>query len=257
MGNLSSDMFKPKPVEPEVETQEFESKKRSRVVTANQSSKRAKTTPLLGLINDKPHITLIVAKKGSGKSHLLLRFLLDPHAYYKKYDRIVFISPTFKTQYDSLWCALASKNIQVYEELSTSLLEKITRDQNNTDTNVLVISDDEGEAWRHLDPSVLNSFISNSRHLRVSMVYLLQKITQVPTVVRANADCFIVFAACSELELNALYKEVSTVDKQTFLSVVRHVTSEPYAFLCISMQHGKIEFFANCQHRLDMLRIKD
>ena len=195
---------------------------------------------------------MIVGKKGSGKSKLFCDLLLDPQGYNKKYDRIIFISPTFRTQYEGLWKALDPKGITVYEEVSDKLLAQIIDEQFATGKNCLVVCDDCGESLRHIPQDDLNKFISNSRHLNLSVVFLCQKISQMPTIVRANTDCFIVFAACSQIELDALFREVSIVDKKQFLHLFRSVTDKPHAYLCISVIAGKISFFANCKEPIDV-----
>lgn len=187
----------------------------------------------------------MVGKKGSGKSHLFLKLLLNPQGYCCKYDRIIFVSPTFRTQFEGLWKALDPKGIKVYEDMSDGLLAQIISEQETSDTTCLCVFDDLGEIWKHIDQSVLNRFISNSRHLRLSMVFLAQKLSQLSTIIRANTDCFVTFSACSQIELEALYREVSVVEKKQFLSMFRVVTRERFAFLCISIIGGKIGFYPN------------
>lgn len=193
---------------------------------------------------------MIVGKKGSGKSNLFLQFLLNPSAYFRKYDRIIFISPTFRAQFEILWHKLDPQGIQVYDEVSQGLLAGIIHEQESNGLQTLVCFDDNGEQLRHLAQAELNRFISNSRHLRLSCVFLCQKISQVPTIVRANTDCFVVFAACAQVELEALYREVSIVDKKRFLELFRETTQHEYAYLCISVQRGKIKFFKNCKEEI-------
>lgn len=193
---------------------------------------------------------MIVGKKGSGKSNLFLQFLLNPNGYCQKYDRIIFISPTFRAQYEILWSKLDPKGIRVYDEVTQDLLAKLIEEQEQNELKTLVCFDDNGEELRHVAQSELNRFISNSRHLRLSCVFLCQKMSQVPTVVRANCDCFVVFAACAQVELEALYREVSIVEKRRFLQLFHEVTQQEYAFLCIAMQKGKIRFFKNCEHEI-------
>lgn len=205
---------------------------------------------LNGLISAESHITMIVGKKGSGKSNLFLQFLLNPNGWFRKYDRVVFISPTFRAQYEILWNKLDPKGVRVYDAVSQPLLADLIAEQETNNLTTLVCFDDNGEELRHVGQADLNRFISNSRHLRLSCVFLCQKISQVPTVVRANCDCFVVFAACAQVELEALYREVSIVDKKRFLDLFREVTQHQYAFLCISVQKGKIKFFKNCQEQI-------
>lgn len=193
---------------------------------------------------------MIVGKKGSGKSNLFLRFLLSRSGWFRKYDKIVIISPTFRAQYEILWSKLSPLGIKVHDAITEELLTNLIEEQETNGLSTLVCFDDNGEDLRHIAQPVLNKFISNSRHLRLSCVFLCQKITQAPTIVRANTDCFVVFAACAQVELEALYKEVSIVDKKRFLELFREVTQQQYAFLCISVVAGKIRFFKNCEEEI-------
>lgn len=210
---------------------------------------------LHGLIVDKPHVTLIIARKGSGKSSLLLDLLLNPRGYCYKYDRIIFISPTFEAQYRNkgLWSALNPKGIRVVTLLNDEILQEIISEQEAlVEENVLVIFDDNSEKLRHLDPDLVGTFISNSRHLRISAVFLLQKLTQCPTVVRASTDVFISFSACSEVELSSLFREVSVFEKKQFLKLFREITKTPFAFLTISVIGGKITFYDKFDKQIGM-----
>lgn len=48
-------------------------------------------------------LACIVGRKGSGKSTLFLRLLVRPNI-----DRIIFISPTFRHQFETLWYRLST-----------------------------------------------------------------------------------------------------------------------------------------------------
>ena len=186
----------------------------------------------------------------------MLDLLLNPRGFCGVYDEIIFISPTFVSQFENLWSALNPKGITVYEELTNELLEKIRGTQMSFDKserpNILVIFDDNSEVMRHLDPTIVNFFISNSRHAHISCVFLCQKLTQVSTCVRANCDCFISFSACSEIELNALFKEVSVVEKKRFLTLFREITLTPFAFLTITIVGGKLTFYKKFDEKIEL-----
>ena len=107
---------------------------------------------------------------------------------------------------------------------------------------ILVIFDDNSELMIHLDSTTVNFFVSNSRHAHISCVFVCQKIMQMPTCVRCNTDSYITFSACSEIEINALFKEVSVVDKKRFLRLFREIKLEPFAFFTITIVGGKITF---------------
>ena len=154
-------------------------------------------SPCLGLISDKPHVTVFCGKKGSGKSRLFLECLLNENGYRNKYHQVVIISPTFRAQYHGLWERLSPLGIKVFDEVTEGLLTELIAQQENNDTNLLVVFDDNGEVFKHIAQSSLNLFISNSRHLRLSCVFLAQKLSQLSTIIRANTDCFVCFSACS------------------------------------------------------------
>jgi hypothetical protein len=54
------------------------------------------------------------------------------------------------------------------------------------------------------------------------------------------------FGACSYLEREALYKEVSLsiVDRKTFMQIFNVATEDPHSFLCCVMsREGKLKFY--------------
>ena len=187
----------------------------------------------------------LVGKKGSGKSKLCLKLLTTWGGLRGVFDRVVIISPTFKAQFASLWSAIDPHGLEVYEEVNEMLLEAIILHQSTSSDKALIISDDNGEDWRRVAPSVTNKLISNSRHLHISCLFLAQKMTQLPVIVRSNADVFAVFQANSHLEQTALFNEVSTVDRRTFDRMFQTATEEQYSFLVSAVLEGKLRFFKN------------
>jgi hypothetical protein len=196
-----------------------------------------------GIINDRPFITLIVGKKGSGKSVLCCNLLLTTYRYL--FDRIIIVSPTFRAQYGVLWHKISSDGIVVHEELNETIIQSVYDEvKSNKDTATLLLLDDCGEELRKIEPRLVNLMVSNSRHYKLSILSLHQKLTQAPTILRGNADQIMMFGACSYLEREALYKEVSIVDRKTFMRIFNHATDEPHSFLCCVMsREGQLKFY--------------
>src|SRR5690606_40901049 len=116
---------------------------RSKRVTKLQDASRTPAQSLLGLLNESPHITIICGKKGSGKSTLFLRLLLCPRAYCGRYDRVLFISPTFRHQFATLWHRISPEGVTVFEDLSVQLLQRVMDEQGQDPSrNCLVVCDD-------------------------------------------------------------------------------------------------------------------
>ena len=140
------------------------------------------------------------------------------------------------------------EGVTVYNEFSTSTLEKIYNEkQKNPNKNTLLVLDDNADDLKKISASLFNKLISNSRHIHCSMVVLLQKLTQAPTILRTNADTFAVFSATSTRETDALHAEIGVLDKKTFQKLFRHSTEDRYSCFVASMIDGKIRFFKNFQ----------
>ena len=155
-------------------------------------------------------LCVICSKKGSGKTTLLLKLLLDPGAYKGKYDRIIIISSTFEAQYAKVWSKLDPTGIQVESEVTDELLKEILQYQKeHQDKNLLVVSDDQN--WRTLDSKLVSFFVSNSRHARISMIFLTQCFTQISPPIRSQVDIAISFSSVSFTELVALFRVVSNL----------------------------------------------
>ena len=162
------------------------------------------------------------------------------------FDRIVIVSPTFRSQYETLWYQITSEGIEVHEELTVSVLQNLfdTIKQSNGSVSTLLLLDDCGEELRKIDQRLVNLLVSNSRHYKLSCLSLHQKLTQAPTILRSNADQIIMFGACSFLEREALYREVSVVPRKEFMTIFNNATEKPHSFLvCIMARDGKLRFY--------------
>jgi Cdc6-like AAA superfamily ATPase len=199
----------------------------------------------MGLINGgRPHISIFAGKKGSGKTQLLVKLLRDKHGYRGVYDEVIIVSPTFHLQ--KVWNTIAKEGVTVYNEFSTEILEKIySEKQNKTHIQTLIILDDNGDDLKRINQPIFQKMVSNSRHLNISMVVLLQKITQAPTHLRSNSDSYVVFSACSTREIDQLYAEIGILDKQRFQFLFRDAVQNQYSCFVGSMLDGKLRFYRN------------
>ena len=212
-------------------------------------------TPHNGLIRDSPHITLYIGRKSSGKTKLLIDMLLDKRGYRGVYGQVTIISPTFELQKAS-WGRISGEGVTVYKEFTDAVLEKIYNDQQSNKSKCLVIFDDNGDDLRKVSPAVFNKLVSNSRHLGggLSIIALCQKLTQSPTILRSNSDCFVAFSANSLREQLILYQEVGVVDMKTFTRIFRDATEKQYSCLVITLIAGKIRFFKNFSEEYNLIK---
>ena len=203
-----------------------------------------KTSKYVGLIRDRPNVVVMAGRKGSGKTQLLVRLLRDKEGYRGVFDEVILISPTYHLQ--KIWSTISKEGVTVHDSFSTDTLEQIYNDkQKNPSRKSLLILDDNGEDLKKINQSIFNKLISNSRHVNLSMVVLCQKITQCPTILRAQADTFCVFSATSTRETDQLHAEIGILDKKTFEKVFRSATGDRYSFFCCSMIEGQLRFYKN------------
>jgi uncharacterized C2H2 Zn-finger protein len=209
--------------------------------------------PYPAIISDKPHLTIIAGRKGSGKTHLTIKLLKSPRAWLGVYDSIKIISPTFPLQ--PVWGAISPEGVTVHLQFSvdviTELMEKQTADRSKS---VLLILDDLGEDV-HRCPgakAVFHKLIANSRHLNISIVWLCQKLTQSPTYARTNCDNFITFSSLATRERDCLFHEVAMTDKRSFNKLMTDCTAEAYSTLSCTFRDGQLKYYKNLEETVSV-----
>ena len=198
----------------------------------------------MGIIDNTNHITLLIGRKGSGKTYLLIEILLSD--WKGVYDDIIIVSPTFKLQ-NSAWGKIdTGAGFTIYDNFDENTLAEIYNNKlQNSARKTLLILDDNGEDIKKIRQSIFNKLISNSRHMNMSMVVLLQKLTQAPTILRSNADTFAAFSACSIRERDALFKEIGILEKKEFAKYFNHCTEKQHCAFVASVIQGEIKLFDN------------
>ena len=192
------------------------------------------------MINNTPHVTLFCGRKGSGKTNLLLKLLKDKYGFKNVYQEIIIISPTLKLQ--NAWQTISGEGIKVFENFTEDVLNSIY-ENSKPHINSLLILDDNGEDLKRVNQSVFNKLISNSRHLNCSIIALVQKLSQAPTILRTNTDVFAVFSACSTRETEILWAEIGVLEKKSFYQIFTDATKDQYSCFVCSMHKGKLHFY--------------
>ena len=187
-------------------------------------------------------ILIICGKKGSGKSTLMLKLLKT--VLKGVYHEIIFVSPSFKAQFKSLWCALDPEGITVYEQANNDLIKKFLDHHSDPSRNTLIIFDDNSSDLRKLNPEMFGRLICNSRHYRISMVFLSQSYVQNLPIVRCNTDCYVTFASCSYTERERFYKEVACIERKQFHEYFNRATEKPHSFMvAVIDKGGRMQFY--------------
>lgn len=172
-----------------------------------------------------------------------MQLLLGP--YYRIYDEIIIISPTYRSQYKSVWSKLSPEGIIVYEELNEALMEHLLDRVSQSKGQTLLILDDLGCEFKNIAPRISNLLISNSRHYKLSIIYLAQRATQTPTILRSNCDNIICFATCSYIEVDLLWRLISKIPRRQFTEFFDRATSGKRGYFSATINnYGELHFYA-------------
>lgn len=197
----------------------------------------------------RPTTHLIIAKKGSGKSSLLINMLKSKNAYNKKFDNIYLFSPTCRgdSKFDSLVGELDPEG-KVIDDLTPESLHKVLENIKDFNENFkkkreplnLIIFDDcyHQLLKRGKDAAVLNKLITQARHYKTSLIFCIQRFKCSP-LLRSNSDLVSIFRIDNKQDLKEVLDEWSVRPE-----LYNMATSKPYGFLHISYCSNPPRYFS-------------
>ncbi len=199
---------------------------------------------------------IIVGGRGQGKTSLVLNWLKTMK---RKYDTIHLVSKTYKADMHSKK-ALKSLveeledddhvHTEITDALATEMIteiqeynESFDRKKHKREPAHLVILDDQLSSLPRgrLNSSILDLCV-NGRHLRTTLVILVQKYYSIPTTIRANSQLITMFPTQSKREFKALEDDLN-VDPTLLVSLYEFATSEERSFLHINLFGSRPVFY--------------
>lgn len=191
---------------------------------------------------------LICARKGQGKTSLLMNALKNKDMYKGYYDNIFIISPTMQ---DDDKCSKLVKEIEkdgnYYERLNNTTLDEIvekiksfndefdTKEEGRIQSNLIIADDclsDLPKSTQKLQ--TFNKLVISLRHLKTDMWISTQKLKACSTLVRNNTDMITMYRTDSTSERKAFEDEFSCPS-----DLYEYCISEPYSFCHITFTSGK------------------
>jgi hypothetical protein len=213
-----------------------------------------KEKPSLSPLPMKPANICFCAKKGQGKTTVILNLLMNKASpYHKAFDKIYLISPTAMRD-DKYKDLLDDIGDQYYTDLNNDVVEEIIermdayRDEleskkKKSKPHFLIIFDDCIHAMRGKKSRAMDRLATQNRHLQVSNWYATQKWNSyLPTLVRSNLDCIGFWRTGNRKELDSFIEEQNE-DEDVLRALYEYATKEPYSFLWINQYHGKPMYF--------------
>jgi hypothetical protein len=215
---------------------------------------------------------LISAKRGSGKTCLLLQMLLEPE--FLDYENIMIYTTTpFQQEYQLLYhgftnglskeaiaaialhqddfkgvpipllCkqyavnSLSKEKTNITITLSNKFNEIPDPDELDKSKKNLIIFDDCMEQ----NQTTISSYYTRGRHGSCNCIYLSNYYFEVPVVVRQNTNFLILFKHPQRNTIN-IYNSVgcSSMEKNKFLSYVNTTWSKKYSYVVIDMDKDRV-----------------
>jgi hypothetical protein len=230
---------------------------------------------------NKSFFWIIVGRPGSGKSSLLINCLIGKgkdRVYNKVFNKILYVCPSNSRKsivnnpfddlpedqkFENFDETVVKKIEEIREEFDGKKDDKkkidITRTQRLTDMakmekpvkkksskykNQLLILDDV-TAYLKDDPELLIELSTNRRHLKLSIVLLVQFLRSIPKPVRFQVTDITLFKPSNELDTKIIEEEYINLKKENFKELKRFVWDTKHDMLMISKDNDT--YYKNLQ----------
>jgi hypothetical protein len=182
---------------------------------------------------NKHSTNIFIGRPGSGKSNMVESLFSSSNIFKKVFHKIfLFIPSNSKASVkNSVFDAVPES--QIHNELTLENLNIVMQEIKSADPSVnsVIIFDDMTAYLKNNETlKQLRELMMNKRHLRTSIVFLVQSFKLVDKSMRKLFDNFFVFKVSKE-ELLAIGDEVIEIPKETLIKISKMVYTEPYKYL--------------------------
>lgn len=195
----------------------------------------------------------VVGRPGSGKTSLAINMLCESkkghRVYYRKFDHVgVFIpkgslASLKNNPFESL------PDDDVYHSFDEAVLIDFEakceerRQQEPPETTLMFIDDYASElrCYGNLE-KIFKRLCFNRRHLRLSIINCVQRLTAIPKAVRATFSHLLFFKA-TKTENEIIYKELIDVDKQKYIQLCEHCFQNKHDTIFVNL--NDLDFYHN------------
>ena len=212
---------------------------------------------------NKSFVMAIVGSSGSGKTVLALNLLSKRPkknglhtSYHKQFNHVIICSPSLASSSDKgnpLKDHIKDNPEKVFEEFDHEFLDFIEEFCTVAATekeNTLIMIDDSGALLKKAGlESRLSYFCQRRRHMRASVILIMQKFKQIPPNIRSSCITHLALFKCQNMkELESVWLELMHIPKKTLLDFSNFVWDKKHSFLFVdlSLQNShKYEFYRN------------
>ena len=163
----------------------------------------------------------------------------DNRVYYKVFDKILLVQPKNSRMSIKNNPFQDLKDDQIFEKLDFNVLEKIQTNKKEFDElkknkNQLLILDDITASLKD-NEDILLELTTNRRHLKLSIILLVQHLRSIPRPIRFQITDITLFKPSNGLDEATIYEEfIGNITTKEFKKLARFVWKEPYDNLFIN-----------------------
>lgn len=189
-----------------------------------------------------PFFMCIIGSAGSGKTSLAVNLLTSKQAYKRAFHHVHVVMPPRSVE--SLKKNVFKNHDKMYPELDYETLdtiqERIQEAAKKKEYSLLFMDDVTASLKDNDIGRMMRELIFNRRHLRLSIILLVQSYNAMPLAIRKTMSHFAMFKPRNKKEYAAIFDEIIFLDKDTADQLMRFVFDEPYSFLFSDVDRGKL-----------------
>ena len=184
---------------------------------------------------------IIIGPSGSGKTQLLIDMIMR----HMKWDKLYLIAPSVDDQ--RCYQVLKDFNERIVEitgengiEFITDMDEAPSVDDLDREINNLVVYDDV-MLDKQTNPARI---FSRGRHKNADVIYVTQKYSQIPCVIRENCNLVCIFSGIGKYTLQNIYQYWfdGDMDFNQFRTFVACAKRRPHGFVTINMNDPRAKY---------------
>lgn len=198
--------------------------------------------------NKQSCATLIIGKPGQGKTTFVQSLFSNRNGLRGKYSKIYLFCPP-RSRDSMLDGALNQLDEErIYDELNYDNLDEVIElckmDNDNelkTKLKFCLIFDDMGAYLKNKDTlKLFNELMMNRRHMRISVIFLVQTFYSVSREMRRLFSNFFIFKV-NKKALTEIFDEIlEEQNKELINNVIKLVYDKPHSFLYINSDNGRM-----------------
>lgn len=198
--------------------------------------------PMLSHFN-KYCFTGVIGKPGSGKTSLIMSWLTSKKVFRKVFHHVLVVMPSSSINSMKKSPFKDHPEDKMYNELNFDTLSTIKQRLEETSEkkqNTLLIMDDIGASLKNNSiKNLMREIIYNRRHLKVSIIVLLQSYLSLEKEIRKLFNNVIMFKP-SKVEFENLFDELFETNKDVALDIMNIAYEKPHDYIVLNVDTQKI-----------------